>query len=651
MPAAVKKPTVEETTAATLPAASTQAAVPNRPARPVVHPEITVNGVPIPREKLRLSAAFLRDLMGFETETEYRSRCEASDDPAVRAKGPAGFGEEFLPGSPELFGDKVRCWNNLDNRPFDPVTAEKYCQDAGDRRWAGFETMKDNAEVEMPLAAELGGGTVKVPTFTVNGETVIVGRTGKVESGQHRAVGGILLAHRWSQDPTRYPLWKEEPFIESLVTFGVSESPIVVRTLDNVRPRTTADTVCASEVFSLNPDGSPTGQKQRRDLSRWLDSAVDLLWKRTGAAFAGRFQTHAESHDFIDRHERIKEAVRFALDRGGSKDQWEQGTWISLGQLKLPQGQVAAAMYLMAAGRSDAARYAGDRSQDALDLTLWDKAKEFVAGLTAKNLDRSFRAVKDALGALKSLDDGLGGRSQEKLAVLAAAWHRFREGDEVRPQDLELAYGTDRNGNPCLLDPPTFGGVDLGHDPSPPERVTPAQAEAEKARVRAEKARQAVDALKDGPNEESKDKLAKLREDHPNAVLLFVNRTGDYNAFGEDAETLGRDFGHAVRKTPNGPVTVVHKDAFEPTVVELHGKGYNVKTVADRGGVASVTEVRKRPARPGGAGPAPVKPSGPAPARANGGGGAAVPKSQANGTLVKGKPAARKGPTLKGGIG
>lgn len=615
MPTMVKKPT------STKPAktAGTAGKLPDVETRPILYPDVTVNGVPVPTDKMRLSTTLCKKLLGYETEEEYKKRCEQATDVHERAKGQAGYGDNyhFFDGA----GLKVRCWNSQDNRPFDDATADRYAQDALNRQWAGPEAF---------------------PGETVNGETVIIGRTGKVLGGNHRMVGCVRAAERWQANPKAYPEWKEEPFIETLVVFGVSENPIIVRTLDNVRPRTLADTVYTSDVFRRRADGTLISQGQRKELSRMLDAAIDYLWRRTGAGGDNepghKYQTHSASFDFLDRHERLKAFVKHLFECNADRR-------ITL--LQLSAGQCAAACYLMAAGASDVDEYLKDRAEGRLDFSLQDKAEEFFDAL-ADGGDRSFKVLREALGSLKSIDEGLGGRVSEKMAVLAAGWHRFRQDEEIREEDVTLSYGKDANDNPVLLDPPDFGGIDGGHDPVAPERTTPKQAEAAKKKEAKAKTDKAIKATKKGQGGSALEALTELKKDHPGKVLLFRDDAGDYNCYGEDAMAVATDQGTEPRKGPGG-VELYHLPAayYETVVRQMTAGGAKLAVVRYTDGTAEVVDVQPRK------GPSKAPPAAPAPAAQANGQGSEQPNGKATKPAAKPKLAPKKNgkAPLKGGIG
>src|SRR5574337_1244132 len=120
--------------------------------RPVRYPTIEICGVEIPLESFRITVARAKELLGWENEDEFYERLK-KDDPEVSREA-CTFEEEYL------FLDedkrKVRCWNNVHNRPFTMGWARSIAQDILNRKWH------------------------------LNLETIIISSTGAVLSGQHR---------------------------------------------------------------------------------------------------------------------------------------------------------------------------------------------------------------------------------------------------------------------------------------------------------------------------------------------------------------------------------------------------------------------------------------------------------------------------------
>jgi len=345
-------------------------------------------------------------------------------------------------------GDKVICLNNCCNRPFDEATARKYAQDVLNRNWAGPTTL---------------------PGETINGEMIEISRYGQVISGQHRGVGLILAWQIWLKQraqgngpaldkwpPDQYP---DGPVMDTPVFFGISEDPRVLQTLDNVRPRSTSDVVYSSPIFaSLNPE-------DKKQCSRMMDAAVDLLWQRTGAGKldtaygkAHRYQTHSESMDFIRRHEKLQKCVKHLryCDRDGAIR--------TMG--KLSAGKCAAIMYMMACSESDYNSYhQADPlpNEKVLTFSRWEEAKKFWQEI--KDGNGNHDAIREAVSKLIDED---GTRDSEKFCLLAKAWNTIVDpssGGRIIPSDLDMedCYVCDDKGNWSLgPDAPGFGGIDLG---------------------------------------------------------------------------------------------------------------------------------------------------------------------------------------------
>lgn len=433
--------------------------------RPTIYPDLEVNGVKINPDSLRITADKMKILLGWETEEDWIAR-RRKEDPSLK-----NATLSFATAKPEIEPllvdeekNRVVCWHNLGNRPFDEATARKYAQDILTRNWAGYH----NGE-------------------TINGEGMIVGRTGRVMSGQHRGVGTVLAAQLWAKQRSFWAKhWTEEPFVETLIVFGVSESPGVVRTLDNVRARTLADTIYTSPAFA-----GITQAGKRRQCSKSLGAAISLLWKRTGAAeTADKYQTHAASFAFQDRHKRLERAVRFIMDED------EDG---ARSHLKgITTGLAATALYLMGTSASDIDDYRGETpapSEKSLDFSRWDAAEEFWTVMMSGE-----EKIREPLqSALALLYDEEVARTREKLLVLAKAWNLWIEagtephqlGKVQATKDLlALHYHAKNDGTLVLTDDDTFGGIDLGQAPEPQDEdaTTEEEVEAEKARIRAEDA-------------------------------------------------------------------------------------------------------------------------------------------------------------------
>lgn len=394
------------------------------------------------------------DMLGWETEDQYKLRKKVG---LASAKTIIGYGEHYL--LKDANSKKVNCWHNARNRPFTEAHAKALAQ----------EILNSG-----PLLPK------RQRRWKLNGEAIIIGQYGQVLSGQHRLIGLILAIQEWVKNTEKWDhIWPEQPFIESVVSFGIDEEEDTTRTMDNVKPRVLSDVFYTSDIFRN------MGPEARKESSRYLAYAVDLLWKRTGADV--KYQTHGESCDFLDRHKRLLEAVRDLY--GDNKDR-------SISTLKLSAGHCAALMYLMASGKSDQDSYSSLRTETCLDFSMWDKAREFFIGL-GSGIKR-FDVVREALGKVLDLEDEGTGSVVEKHGVLCKAWDFFLRNEEFTLENLKVATGIDeKTGNVKLVEFPTVGGIDLGdHKTAKSQDPTPEELEAAKAKEKADRLAAMQDKVK-----------------------------------------------------------------------------------------------------------------------------------------------------------
>src|SRR3954469_22981821 len=215
----------------------------------------------------------LKLMLGWETEKEFQARKVRED----AERGEVSKPEHHLYGDfyhcLNTKGEKVRCRNNGNNRPFSVPWMEEIR--------------------EMVLKGQYAG-PYTIPGETVNGETLRISRYGEVLSGQHQGSGCILADEllqeaRAKENPLypKYPFWvgKDHCFIETILITGLSDDERVLRTIDYVKPRTPADMLFTMSVYR---DRNPF---ERREMTRMLASAVDLLWQRTATK---GYKTHPE---------------------------------------------------------------------------------------------------------------------------------------------------------------------------------------------------------------------------------------------------------------------------------------------------------------------------------------------------------------------
>lgn len=468
-------------------------------------------------------------LVGWETEEEYKKR-----------KGnKVEFGDDYLL---KVGGIKVRCNNNSRNRPFDEGHCKSLAQDILFGNWC------------------------------LNLETIIISRTGLVLSGQHRLLALILAYYEWKTNPMRYKLWKEAPTIECLLAVGCSEDQKVIQTLDNVKPRTLSDVVYTSGMF--NDLSSP----DRKEASRYLDNAVDLLWRRTGQArYEGnRYQTHSSSMGFLGRHPKLNESVRFLFDANRDR---------SLSSLKMSVGHMAALHYLMGCSTSTKEDYKESIKKNknslpdekGLKWDNWDKVCEFFALIAAKS--ESVEPIRNLLGSLAGLESKEGNNTVEKICILVKAWNIYNLGGIIDEDRIRLVEGDEisigSEGQRKLVNEPIIGGIDLGStsDNAPTPMEISKLKEEEKKKALADKRKEGNKPASgsvsssngagnkiEGTGEVSEGIsawLSKLKKLHPDKLFIFkkIDDDGviDYDIWGSDALRAAKILG----------VNVSTKDAYK----------------------------------------------------------------------------------------
>ena len=469
--------------------------------REVIHPVLTVCGIPIPREKLRITAADIGEILGWETEAEYSARM-VKENPGTKpdkwkfesAQAKSLIAKLGLEVITDENGENVVMWDNLGNRKLELPYANKIAQDILSKSWR------------------------------FNGETIIVGRTGISLSLQKRGVGLIFAAQRWRKNPEIYPAWAEEPWIEAIIVRGIEETEDTIQTLDNTRPRTEADTIYTSEIFA----GLPSREKD--ECSRMLAKATDTLWDRVGAGKIGDqavMRTNSETAAFRKRHEKLVECVRYIYEQNGGGG---EGRKISGPPLHLSPGVSSALLYLMSCSSSDGAAYrAGEpREEKSLDWKHEKKAKEFWRRI-GDPAAAEFSALRASLKQLKKIEAG----PRHKLAVVALAWAKFVEGGKPSAKDLDLEHHEkiDGNGVTQLVGEFDVGGIDLGlgkPKAEDEEEIPTEQTELEKARIRRETADAAVATLRKNGVEPEPPK--PLREE---AAEILARRKEQYGKDGK----------------------------------------------------------------------------------------------------------------------
>jgi hypothetical protein len=266
-----------------------------------------------------------------------------------------------------------------------------------------------------------------------------------------------------------------------------------------------------------------------------------MLWARTGAgdlSTFNKFPTASELMNLIDRHMKLKQAIihirKCEVEVRG------------LSQIGLKTtGELAAFLYLMAAGQSDVNVYRDTTGkslpmESRLDFTLWDKAAAFWK--EAANPETSLhKALHQAMVTAADMDEGaVKGR---KYAIVSKAWVAYLTGSEVLHSDCSLGdddFKTDSSKKRHLAFPFSFNpkgeglstdsGIDKGQkvrgesssgsdepDDSEKSRVEAEKAEAHKKKV--DEATAKVEALRAKKAKEKAEKDTQKNGEGPPAGI------------------------------------------------------------------------------------------------------------------------------------
>lgn len=488
-----------------------------------------------------LTAENMKELMGWTEETETEK-----------------FGEDYL--FKDKLGNKIRLSHNTANRPFYIDLADKYAQALLTKHWSGPN----------------GNGK------TVNGESMIFGKTGEIISAQHRGVGVVFAEQRRNSNESEHwkEHWKGPIKLDTVLVLGVDESDEVVNTVETGKSRTPADMLYRSVYFS-----NVKTQKDRLTQAKAAAHAIRFLWHRTGAkddAFVPLL-THDELMDFLARHEKLVLAIRHVCEEDGDKN-------ISS---RVPLGYAAAMLYLQGSSDTDLddIGYLTDRREKKLDWKQWDKAQEFWTLLSQVSV-HDFDDVRYALNKLTDHSVHLGGNRLEKTGIIVKAWQEFKADRIPSKASLALEYAHATDGSKTLISKPDFGGIDIGEPKvkTKPETTVDDPAEVEKAveEMKAEKNGHMKDPVT--PQTPAENFFAKKAgfEKH----LGFFKSVGTYITWGTDAERaaklLGKKFG--LHPDGNKRLGIPHKD-WEETVKALHKAKVKIVVIEVKDGETIRTEV------------------------------------------------------------
>lgn len=372
--------------------------------RQVLYPEYRAV---VCEKEAAITAEKCKDLLGWTEETEE-----------------VKFGADYL--LIDRYGKKIRCFNNPSNRPLYLSVVETLIQEHLRKRWR------------------------------LNGEALIIGRTGLVLNGQHTLISTVLAEQIREMDlledkPLYADVWPGPITMEKVIVFGIQEDDETANTMDTCKPRSLADVIYRSKYFSaLNPS-------DRKTAARVMGYAVPFLWNRTWAMenpFSPDLRrTHSESLGFLERHPKVLQAVKHIMEesKGGGFDKFH-----------MSPGVLAGLLYLMGCCASSPEEYEETRKEDSLDWSLWEKACEYFVYLGAGGTD--LQEVRYAFGALHGVDgEGGGGTTEEKVSILIKGWQSYKDGRQPTAEDLKLKYSPVKpNGMRDLVELVTSGGIDKG---------------------------------------------------------------------------------------------------------------------------------------------------------------------------------------------
>lgn len=371
-------------------------------------------------------------LMGWETET---AEVKFRDDEVLLT---------------DRYGVRVRCTNNVRNRPIYPSQYEGYVQDILNQKWE------------------------------LNGENVIIGRDGIVLNGQHTLIALVLAqqdrdrlvdaetgTYRWSDQ------WPDGVVkMEKTICYGIENSDRVVNTMDTCKPRSLSDVLYRTPYFARLPKKSPDGI-DRVTAARTCDAAVKSMWLRTGCQleYLNPRMTHSEAVRFVDTHKRILRCVSHVIEYGPAIRKY------------VGLGYASAAMYLMGSAASDEEKYYAldERTEKGLDWSCYELAERFWSTFNVEG--GSLQALTEAFDDLQTRYGEDTPRFAERDRLVCVAWQKYVTAEPVTKSDFHLSkmYSPPdpATGIRALKGNVNLGGIDLGTSKlhrNPEEGLEPAPA-------------------------------------------------------------------------------------------------------------------------------------------------------------------------------
>lgn len=318
------------------------------------------------------------------------------------------FGGDFL--LTDLRGVRIRCTNNVTNRPFYMSLSLMYAKEMLEGKWK------------------------------LNGEPVTIDDNTQIISGQHRLIAVVLADQMRVMDLTEglVPFkWDGGVTFPTVLVAGIDSSDETVNTVDCGKKRSTGDALYRTEMFASLP------KKDRKPVALMAGRALRVMWDRAGVnKDYTPLRSHTESIAFVTRHQSLVKACNHVYTEDGSK---------RLSSL-VNTGVAAGLLYLFGVSASDPETYHGEAplTEDNLDLSLWGEAEKFFS-LIAQSGGSSMNHLRKAM--LAAVEDSFAGKCNweaEASNLLCKAWNVYRSGKPVTEFTLKKCDSLE------------VGGIDMG---------------------------------------------------------------------------------------------------------------------------------------------------------------------------------------------
>lgn len=330
----------------------------------------------------------------------------------------------------DVNGKKIQLHNNDTNRPFRMGLCKRYVS----------ELLRN--------------------TWTLNGETIVIDRKGKIQDGQHRLVALVLAEQQRLKAVEKWEVYGHRGPIkmEVIVVTGIADKTETVDTLNLGQKRSLGDIVFRNGEF-----GSDNLREQTR-LSNTLAQAARLVWLRQGGGTvsdAPHFPP-SEALSFIKDHTRLKDAVSLIFTEEGGPEK--------LISPFVPLGTAAGLLYLMATAGTDYEKYQ-EKGMEALKFGQWNKTKEFWQLFASKAGLEKTSPILVLQNRLVNMDSGSGASRDEKIGMIIKAYQLWLDGKPADAKAIKIPKVKTETGKMVLSEIPRLGGIDTEVFPADEEEV------------------------------------------------------------------------------------------------------------------------------------------------------------------------------------